>query len=829
MPLIACGVQWLLWDALIKPYVWFLFFPAVFFSAWLGGLKGGLVATLLSALLVLYFFIPPQFSFTIASASSAASILLFIMMGGLFAWTFERLEQAMRRTGEALAQTRAANKTISTLYEKTRELDRLKSQFFANISHELRTPLTLIMAPLEQRLREPPDGDFPERTRRENEMMLRNARLLHRCVSDLLDAAKIESGGMTVEWARLDLASIARTIASHFESHAQQRGIVYTINVPERLPMQGDAEKLQRILLNLLGNAFKFTGDGGSIELRLMRTAGHAFIEVRDNGPGVPADRREAIFERFRQLDGGISRRQGGTGLGLSIVKDFAEMHGGGVEIGDAPGGGSVFTVRLPLKAPPGARLSDATNRDAFLEPLPPSDPPQSLPLATTEAGADAPLVLVVEDNRDMREFITGILRPYFRVAGARDGLEGFEQAVRQTPALILTDLMMPNMDGGELTAALRGRADLRDIPVMLLTAKADDAFRVQLLKAGVRDYIQKPFNPEELLARVRGLVAERLDRIAELRAGEMRFEAIFEQAAVGIVQMAPDGRFLRVNRRICEILGYSAGELLSKTFREITAAEDLPASMAQLHGMLNGEYASFSLEKRYLRADGRTIWGNVSASVVRGADGEPSYLIAVIEDISRRKFAEQSLHRAESWFKAVIDSSDDAIVGKDLDGFVISWNPGAERVFGYTAAEMVGRPITVLLPGDKVKEEEMLLNRIRRGEHVLHYQAERIRKDGQRIFVSISISPIHDETGRIIGAAKIARDITERVRAEEQLRCTIQILELFNAASVDREIQMIALKRQVNELSQRLGRASPYDLAFANDRQPVLPESGQQ
>ena len=518
LPFIACAVQWLLWDTL-KPYVWFLFFPAAFFSAWLGGLKGGLAGTVIGALLAWYVFIPPTFSFTMDNPAAAFSVAVFVFMGSLFAYFFERLRQAMRRTDEALAATEAANQKITQLYEKTLELDTLKNQFFANVSHELRTPLTLILAPLEQRLRRP---GFSEAERRETEIMLRNARLLYRHVTDLLDVAKLDAGRMTLAWTRLDLAHLVRAMASNFESLAAERHIDYRVVVPETLAGEADSEKLQRVLLNLLANAFKFTPDGGAITLRLCDTDGQALLEVQDNGPGVPAELRATVFERFRQGEGDARRRHGGTGLGLAIVKDFVELHGGTVTLGEAPGGGALLSVRLPLAAPPGTLigaalpLDEVIDRQAVeeLEVRTPLAPPGDAPAAD----GDTPLVLVVEDNADMNEFVAVTLRSHYRVVSAFDGHEGLDKALALRPDLILADVMMPVMSGDEMVAALRRQPAMENVPIVMLTAKADDELRVRLLEQGVQDYINKPFSADELLARVNGLVAARLRTVEELR-----------------------------------------------------------------------------------------------------------------------------------------------------------------------------------------------------------------------------------------------------------------------------------------------------------------------
>ena len=200
------------------------------------------------------------------------------------------------------------------------------------------------------------------------------------------------------------------------------------------------------------------------------------------------------------------------------------------------------------------------------------------------------------------------------------------------------------------------------------------------------------------------------------------------------------------------------------------------------MRSLLSGQVDSFAFEKRYIRRDGGTMWGTVSTSVVRKPDGSVAYVIAVVEDISSSKAAQEALHAAESWFRSVVESSDDAIIGKSLDGLITSWNASAESIFGYSAAEAIGQPIKMLFPPDRLDEEDYLLNQIRAGTKVSHYESERLCKDGKRIIVSITLSPIRDVSGQIIGASKIARDVTEQKRIGRALEEQNTLLRQMSA-----------------------------------------------
>lgn len=537
-----------------------------------------------------------------------------------------------REVAEANIRLKQANEELAQLYQKTRELDDLKTQFFANVSHELRSPLALVLGPLSKCLSDP---TLPEARQRDLHMVERNARLLHHHVDDLLDIAKLEAGRMLMQYAQVDLARLLRFVASHFESLAEEKRIDYRIQAPEQLPAQVDAEKYHRIILNLLSNALKFTPDGGTIEVTLRGHNGQAVLTVQDNGPGIPIAMRDVVFERFRQLDGGNKRRHGGTGLGLAIVKEFTLLHGGTAKITDQPDGGAAFIVTLPLIAPTDAFVAPSPPLLEIIPPLAPAKPPA----VTVADKTDAPLVLVVEDNADMNAFIREVLAPHYRVAAAHDGQEGLEKALALRPDLIVTDVMMPGMSGDQMAVTLRRNPEMNDVPIIMLTAKADDTLRDQLLRHAAQDYLHKPFSVDELLARVDGLVTE-------WRRKALRFRATFEQAAVGIAHVAPDGRWLKVNHKLCHMLGYSAEELHQLCFQDITHPQDLEEYLAQAARLLAGDIDTYSLDKRYIRKDGQPIWINLTVSLVREPQGEPAYFIAMIEDIQRRKDSEAEVRQ---------------------------------------------------------------------------------------------------------------------------------------------------------------------------------------
>ena len=419
-----------------------------------------------------------------------------------------------------------ANQELARLYEKTKELDQLKTDFFANISHELRTPLTLIVGPTEKLLA---SNELTGTLRHDLEVILRNARTLLGHVNDLLDLAKFEAGQMSMQYVETDLAGLVRLVASHFETVAETKNIGYNLDIADAIHSQIDENKFQRVLLNLLSNALKFTPIGGSVRcsLKVDSERDRVILEVADSGPGIHLELREAAFERFRQLEGGANRRFGGTGLGLAIARDFVHLHGGTISIGDAPEGGALFTIEVPRLAPAGTELSifladEPGAREIWhrmVEELHVSTPS---PSATTGEAGRA-IVLVVEDNSDMNRFVCESLVGEYQVDAAFNGKEGLQKALERKPDLILSDMMMPEMSGAELVRAIRALPELGATPVVLLTAKADEELRVTLLHEGAQDYIMKPFSVEELRARVGNLVtAKRAQEALEKRTNQL-------------------------------------------------------------------------------------------------------------------------------------------------------------------------------------------------------------------------------------------------------------------------------------------------------------------
>jgi signal transduction histidine kinase len=435
--------------------------------------------------------------------------------------------EVVRRAREVADAGRAlkeANEQLEILYARSQELDRLKTQFFSNVSHELRTPLSLILGPAERLLA---DADFAadDPKRHDLEVILRNARVLLSHVNDLLDTAKVEAAKLDLRYAELDMARLVRLVANSFETLAVDSAVHFIVVAPEgEVAIEVDPGRIQQVLLNLLSNAFKFTPSDGTVRIEMRDVPGSdaVRVEVADSGAGIAVDHRNEVFERFHQIEGSARRRTGGTGLGLHIARELVQLHGGFIEVDDAPEGGALFVVELPLRAPSGTEVRpDGTG---LLEDVPPHRvldahvpagraaalPHDGFGGAGPGPGAEEPLVLVVEDNADMNQFLCEALASAFRVHAAFDGREGVEMARRLKPDLIVCDFMMPELTGDELVREVRADAAIESTPVLILTARNDSAARINVLRVGANDYMLKPFYSAELRARADNLIKVR-------------------------------------------------------------------------------------------------------------------------------------------------------------------------------------------------------------------------------------------------------------------------------------------------------------------------------
>nr|WP_320133570.1 ATP-binding protein [uncultured Holophaga sp.] len=757
VPVAALGVQAALWRFL-HPYVWFLFYPAVFFSSWLGGRKWGIAATTLSAALVWWGFMPPQYAVKVIDPSGLLSIVVFLVMGTLFSLFQERLRQAKADAEAAL--------------DKVRELDDLKSRMFANVSHELRTPLALILGPSEQMLAS--ETLTPE-SRRHLEVIDRNARLLYRHVTDLLDVARLESGRLQPAFARINLVQVARTVASHFDSLGMDRNIEFSCHLPETLPMEADPGMIQRVLLNLLSNAFKFTPPGGRIQLVVCLLESAVRIEVHDTGPGIPESHRERIFKRFEQVDGGAERVYGGTGLGLSIVKEFALLHRGTASVRSAPGTGSIFEVTIPLTAPAGTVVkADLPSPDPQLE----RQFAEELGRNSTspksgDLRGDLPLVLVVEDNADLGAYLVDLLKPTYRVELATAGHEGLEKALALRPALILTDIMMPGMSGDRMLQLLRAHPELDVTPVIVLTAKQDETLLLHLFELGAQDCVHKPFSNNELLARVRAQLTERKRSDASAHFQKTLYEAVAASIPQGgLYVVDPVFVFLVAQGSLMQdLIGFS-GNLVGRSVDDVLEWDQAAMVKAKFQKALSGEAVSYEIDIR-----DRTLWTQYMP--IRDASGAIVAAMALSLDVTARRRAELNLLGSETRYFGIFQNMMAGFArcrvieeNDEISDFeYLEVNPAFERLTGLGG--VVGKRVSEIIPGIRDSNPELFQTYGRVSRTAV---PERFETYVEPLGIWFSVTVYCPALGEFIA---IFDNITEQKKSELALREATRRLEL--------------------------------------------------
>ena len=610
--------------------------------------------------------------------------------------------------GRDITEKKANEREIARQREELAKLDELKTQFFANISHEFRTPLTLMMGPLEDAMAQPEGMSAENRER--VQLAHRNSLRLLKLVNTLLDFSRIEAGRIQASYEPTDLSLLTSELASVFRSAIERAGMRLIVDCPALPEMvYVDREMWEKIVLNLLSNAFKFTFEG-EIEVSLRATESAAELTVRDTGTGVPADELPQLFERFHRVKGARGRSYEGSGIGLALVRELVKLHGGAVHVESEVDRGTTFTVTIPLGKDhiPADRIGGArtlastgVSGDAYLQEalrwLPGrQDIGDDVPPATFSSSSESlphfaqsreprRRILLADDNADMREYVQRLLSDQYEVVAVADGESALASARTQRPDLILCDIMMPQLDGFGVLRGIRAEEFLKHVPVILLSARAGEEARIEGVSSGADDYLVKPFSARELLARVGSQLA-----LARIR----------------------------------------------------------------------GEAADL---ERKLRLDAEML-------------------------------------------AAIVASSDDAIISKNLDGVITTWNKGAERIFGHTPEEAIGQHITLIIPHDRREEETEILARLRRGEQVDHFHTVRMRKDGSTLDISATISPLRDPFGTVIGASKVARDVSKQKRAEEASRESEEKYRKL-AETLDSEVR--ARTKELEERSRHVLRQS--------------------
>ncbi len=719
---------------------------------------------------------------------------------------YRPLDERYRGFLDLLAGQIAAGLASARAYESERrraealsELDRAKTTFFSNVSHEFRTPLTLLLGPLEELVTASQNENFEEK-RALAAVARRNALRLLKLVNSLLDFSRIEAGRARAAFEPADLAAFTADLASSFRSAMERAGIEFIIECP-RLPepVFVDREMWEKIVLNLLSNAFKFTLRG-RVCVRVRALDGAAEVTIADTGTGIPREAQPHVFERFYRVQGAEGRTHEGSGIGLALVNELVKLHGGTVRVQSEAGRGSAFIVTLPFGsahlpadqcvAPSGAGAMDGV-ASAFvaeaLRWLP--DPERSRNFAPEEPYVDyappaagaRPRILLADDNADMRDYVARLLAGSFEVTAVADGQAALEEARREPPALVLSDVMMPRLDGFALLRQMRAEAALQSVPIILLSARAGEEARVEGLDAGADDYIIKPFAARELLAKVTGTLrlqrvrAEAIARERELRAERAE---ILDSMNLAFMVMDSDFRIIYLNAEAGRMHGMTEDKYLGRNHWEA-----FPESVGTL---LETNYRRAMTERVALRFQNFyepwQQWFEIYAYPMSGGR-----LGVFFREVTEHKRAEEELRASERRFRQIADTMPQMVWVTHPDGRHEYFNRRWYEFTGVPEGSLGGEGWEGLFhPDDDARVRAHWKRNLQSGEP---YEIEyRLRRgiDGKYCWFLCRALPVRDQEGRIYRWFGTCTDIDEFKRVENALRETHDRLQTVMSSITD-------------------------------------------
>lgn len=549
--------------------------------------------------------------------------------------------------------------------EKLAELDQAKTAFFSNVSHEFRTPLTLMLGPLQEMLSQP--GHQLSVMRGQVDLVHRNGLRLLRLVNTLLDFSRIEANRVQATYEPTELPTLTRDIASTFRSAIESAGLTFQVDcqeLPELIYL--DREMWEKILLNLLSNAFKFTFQG-AVKVDLRDAGPHVALSVSDTGTGIPAHELPLIFQRFHRVQGAKGRTYEGTGIGLALVGDLIKLHGGTISVESEMGQGTTFRILLPkgFQHLPAAQVRHTPNSASagslggmfveesrrWTQEAAPS------PAATTKLRR----ILLADDNSDMRQYIQNILATEFDVRAAANGAEALRTMQDWLPDLVLTDVMMPELDGFGLLRELRLDKRTQGIPVIMLSARAGEESRIEGIQAGADDYLVKPFNSKELMARVRinlelshlrhelAREEEQLRGLDEIERQWRLFDTALSHTPDSIYVFNLQGRFAYANQAFQKRWQKSFSEILGRKVAELDYPSDVAAKLQQQVNQVIQRREGLRDEASLLDASGRRRYFDYALMPVFSKDGELQAVAGTTRDVTEWKETNRALTEANA------------------------------------------------------------------------------------------------------------------------------------------------------------------------------------
>lgn len=684
--------------------------------------------------------------------------------------------------------------------EALAEIDRAKTAFFSNVSHEFRTPLTLMLGPLADLLNR--RDAVPESVRPQLELTYRNSQRLLKLVNSLLDFSRLEAGRLQANYEPVDLGSFTAELAAVFRSTIEKAGLRYRVDCqPTQVPAYVDRDLWEKIVFNLLSNAFKFTM-AGEIALTLSESVHQLELTVRDTGVGIPASELPNVFKRFHRIENPRSRTHEGTGIGLALAQELAKLHGGSIRVASEFGVGTTFTVTLPtgkahlpaaqVNSTPALASHRATTQ-AYADEAQRWVAGEDCPSMSTDRAANAAAtpgtprarILVADDNADMRLYLGRLLEGLYVVELVADGEAALAAIGCRRPDVILTDIMMPRLDGVGLLREVRANPGTRTLPVILLSARAGQEANVVGYEAGADDYLVKPFSPAELLVKVKTHL-----RLSELRAESARqleaerrrlHELLMRAPAIVCVLRGPNHVFDLVNPHYLELVGRaSPDELLGKPVREA-----LPEVVGQGYvDILDRVYRTgepfIGRERlvKLLRAGRTTLedcYVNFVYQPTHGADGVIDGILAhavdVTEQVRDRQAVEQLARRLAAerrLYHTILSSTPDLVYVFDLNHRFTYANQALLRMWGRSWEEAVGRNCLEL--GYEPWHAEMHdreIEQVIKTRKPIRGEVPFAGANGRRMYDYIFV-PVLGAQGEVEAIAGTTRDVTDMAAARE-------------------------------------------------------------
>ncbi|HEY1553308.1 MAG TPA: ATP-binding protein, partial [Kofleriaceae bacterium] len=675
------------------------------------------------------------------------------------------IEQQRRRTDELAA------------------LDRAKTAFFSNISHEFRTPLALMLGPLDELLAGR-HGEVSPGVALQHQLVHRNTLRLHKLVNAMLDFARIEAGRARALFAPTDLATLTTELAGMFRAAVERAGLELVVDCPPLAePVYVDREMWEKIVLNLLSNAFKFTFHG-RIRVTLRPAAEFVELTVRDTGCGIPADEVARVFERFHRVERVRARTHEGTGIGLSLALELARLHGGSIDVASELGSGTTFTVKIRAGRAhvPGDQLVAESHGNgiaaAFVEEALRWLPDETVVRAEVAPATSGARVLVADDNADMRDYLRRVIAPCWQVITVADGAAALAEIRRTPPDIVVTDVMMPGLDGFGLIAALRADERTRELPVVVVSARAGDEARAEGIEAGADDYLVKPFHARELLARISTQLAaaearrEARASTAELRDALAVLDCTLASVPVGLCIYDRDLRVVRMNDQLARWIGITAASARGRALDEVAPAQLVAATEVRIRSVFATGRPSESMPLAIFTPASPDVrhW-LLTHYPVRAPSGEVAHVGVVVVDVTAERRALAAAELQKRHLHALLVQAPLPIcILRGGEHAIDLANDSARAAWGELGP-------AAAWPESPAELDQVLAT----GEPYFGKEA-RLEVGGRAHFYNYVFAPMRDVDDTIGGVLVIASEVTDQVRARRELSRTVEYNERFTA-----------------------------------------------